>query len=584
MLSDLKARDTLARMQRAPDTVLDRAIASEIAIRDGARAVILPTVAEVGGRVRVSAEVIDPRTQTTVYAESADGKGVDSTLGSIDKVTAALRGKLGEAVKSIEQDSAPLPQVTTTNLDALRAYALGQKAYGQGNYVDALQFYERATELDPQFALAWIGQVRVRNAQGDASAAMTPLRQAQVLRDRLAQREKLYLDAWAARFDAPATAPGKWREAARLYPDFWPAQANASHDLYVDNRFEEALPFGRASLAPQNPNAPISHDWVGRSELGLEQYGPAAKSFDRAGELGYISSLRRRVMVDAAQRNFAAARRLTDKMSAKDHLAYLEQTSVAVDQAQWARARTLARSGLDLAKKHGGIDSRYFPLPMAVTEWLGGSQEDALQIASDAAEQSLQALEQKFDADAVDDAATALAAALLAQRLGDRSLPERVLARVEKHSAVMAVPRLTEWATVVRANQLRSAGRAKEALEALKPLITGHERYQTRAALMEAYADAGNNAAALEQARWLQRRRGLAYVELECGHCLQALNVADSNLATLREAELLNQSGNSSGAKKALESFDRRWPAEALPDHLRKRREAASTVSNWGGV
>jgi hypothetical protein len=101
---------------------------------------------------------------------------------------------------------------------------------------------------------------------------------------------------------------------------------------------------------------------------------------------------------------------------------------------------------------------------------------------------------------------------------------------------------------------------------------------------MEAYADVGDHAAALEQARWLQRRRGLAYVELECGHCLQALNVADSNLATLREAELLYQSGNSSGAKKALESFDRRWPAEVLPDHLRKRREAVSTVSSWGGV
>ena len=71
VLSDLKARDTLERMQRKPDTALDRAVASEIALRDGARAVILPTVAEVGGRVRISAEVIDPHTQTTVYAESA---------------------------------------------------------------------------------------------------------------------------------------------------------------------------------------------------------------------------------------------------------------------------------------------------------------------------------------------------------------------------------------------------------------------------------------------------------------------------------------------------------------------------------
>jgi putative peptide modification system cyclase len=44
VLSDMKARDTLARMQRKPGTLLDRAIASEIALRDGARAVILPTV------------------------------------------------------------------------------------------------------------------------------------------------------------------------------------------------------------------------------------------------------------------------------------------------------------------------------------------------------------------------------------------------------------------------------------------------------------------------------------------------------------------------------------------------------------
>ena len=127
-------------------------------------------------------------------------------------------------------------------------------------------------------------------------------------------------------------------------------------------------------------------------------------------------------------------------------------------------------------------------------------------------------------------------------------------------------------------------GRTKEALDLLLPLVTGHERYQTRVALMEAYADIGNDTAALEQAHWLQRRRGLAYVELECGHCLQAMNVADSNLAVLREAELLKRLGKFSEATKALENFDRRWPAEALPDHLRKRREAVSGVSSLGGV
>ena len=54
VLSDLKVRETLGRMQQKPDALVDRGLGSEIALRDGARAVLLPTVAEVGGRLRVS--------------------------------------------------------------------------------------------------------------------------------------------------------------------------------------------------------------------------------------------------------------------------------------------------------------------------------------------------------------------------------------------------------------------------------------------------------------------------------------------------------------------------------------------------
>lgn len=76
VLSDMKMRDTVTRMKRDPDrVVVDRAIASEIAIRDGASAVILPTVAEIGGKLRLSVELVDPRTQTTVYSEFVQEMG-----------------------------------------------------------------------------------------------------------------------------------------------------------------------------------------------------------------------------------------------------------------------------------------------------------------------------------------------------------------------------------------------------------------------------------------------------------------------------------------------------------------------------
>jgi putative peptide modification system cyclase len=580
VLSDLKARDTLSRMQRKPDTVLDRAIASEIALRDGARAVILPTVSEVGGRVRVSAEVIDPHSQTTVYSESADGVGAASTLDSIDAVTAALREELGEAIKSIEQDSAPLPQVATKNLDALRAYALAQKALGQGKFAEALQLYVRATQLDPQFALAWIGQMRAQLAAVNAPAAVEPLRRAQALRGHLAPRDAMYLDAWTAEFEAPADALGNWQELATLYPDFWAAQGNAATGLFTRNRFEEALPFAQRNTAPQNELAVLGYDAQGRARLGMEQYALAARAFDEALARGFDNSMRRRAAVEAAQRNFVSAERFMSRISADDPYAYFERISMAVDRARWIDARTGSQAAMRLVEDESGLVGRVFFLPSGVSAWLAGDDAAAIRSARIAADKALSALGQPSDADALDDAGLALSAALFSQRLGEPTLARSVLAELKPRAELMAFPTVVELSTVVTAEDARLAGRPLDAIKLLKPLLTGHERYQTRVALREAYADAGQIELALDQSRWLARRRGLAYIELGFGHCLQALNVADSNLSVLRDAELLARSGRATEARQALKDFSRLWPAEVLPNHLKQRYSAAVVASN----
>ncbi|MFC3814339.1 putative peptide modification system cyclase [Lysobacter sp. GCM10012299] len=584
VLSDLKARDALARMQLKPGAVMDRAIASEVALRDGARAVILPTVAEVGGRVRVSAEVIDPHTQTTVYAESIDGVGVQSALTSIDEVTASLREKLGEAIASIDQDSAPLPAVTTSNLDALRAYALGQKAMQRQDYPQALEMYGKATELDPKFALAWLGQMRVKNGQVKAPEAVEMLRKAQAARDHLAPREAMYLDAWVARFDTPGKALDKWQQLARLYPDYKPAQSNTAIWLYEDNRFQEALPYAQSAAVKQYELASTGYDMAGRAYLGIGQYRLSAQAFDQAISLGAASSLRRRVIVEAAQRNFDAAMKLEQGLSPKDQHAYLERTTIAVDRADWVAARKLSRDGLALVQKDDGLDSRNFLLPVAVSQWLSGDQASARSNTAKAAQKALGSLMKDFDADARDDAELALASARLSQRLGNRDVAAGVLASLKAHPTLMAMPGLSEMAAVVRAQDLLMAGQPKDAVALLKPLITGHERYQTLVALQEAYAAAGDLESALEVARQLQNRRGLAYIELNCGHCLQALNVADSNLALLQEAEVLSRMGLGPEAEKALANFDRLWPVEVLPAYLSERRSRIKTASRLGTV
>ena len=138
----------------------------------------------------------------------------------------------------------------------------------------------------------------------------------------------------------------------------------------------------------------------------------------------------------------------------------------------------------------------------------------------------------------VDDAMLALSAALVAQRYGSNELARQVLPELERAPVLLEVPSVRELATVVRAASIRLDGQPKQAAELLQPLITGNERYQTRVELLAAHLGARQYELALEHARWLQRRRGLAYIEAGCGQCLQTLNVADSNEAARVEVRI----------------------------------------------
>jgi hypothetical protein len=223
-------------------------------------------------------------------------------------------------------------------------------------------------------------------------------------------------------------------------------------------------------------------------------------------------------------------------------------------------------------------------MPAAISQWIAGQPSGAVGKVHEAANRALNALKEPYDADAEDDAGLALSAALLGFRLGDRSIAGKVLTTLATHKKLMTTPALSELETVVRAEGKRLSGRPEDAIKMLVQLLTGHERYQTRVALLAAYAANNDAENATRQAEWLQSHRGLAYVELGCGQCLQALNVADSNLSSLQKAESLVKSGKPTEAKRALEEFDRIWPTKILPDYLRARRAAVFAASKAGGV
>jgi len=537
VLSDLKARDTLARMQRQPGTALDREIASEIAVRDGARAVILPTVAEVGGRVRVSAEVIDPQSQTTVYAEYADGSGLDSVLASVDTVTAALRGRLGEELKAIERDSEPLPQVTTSNLDALRAYALGVKALNARKYSDAIKLFEHAIERDPGFALARLGLARTFLAADDPEPAMRQIEAASKLARRLTRRDQLYAQAWAARMGPVEPMLQKWKMLAELYPDYYAAHQNFAlwSWFYANEYMAGVAGLEQAASSPQNAHRALYFDTLAYLQLAQERYAAAEASVNASLARDPALAVSTKSILLAVRGRHAEARALREEVDSGDLdagklVSMVNDVAIAVDQGNYDRAHELVEHGISRSEgsPHVNMLYRYLSLelkaqlgqPVEVTRGAGPLLDEAIALATDVHGQA------KHDALFV-----ALATGLSCARVAQRSCVERTLEETKRHVASSGYPNLERAHVVLQAELARLDGDTSRAIRLLKGEMNPRGLYQAHVALMRAYDAAEDDGAAEGQAAWLVSHRGRAYVEWLSYGILRVANVADARKA-----------------------------------------------------
>ena len=82
---------------------------------------------------------------------------------------------------------------------------------------------------------------------------------------------------------------------------------------------------------------------------------------------------------------------------------------------------------------------------------------------------------------------------------------------------------------------------------------------------------AADGKAALAQAEWLASHRGRAYVEYAVERMLMPFNVAQSDLALLRAAELAHALGDSQKSKRSLDAFLEAWPSAENLDFVSAR-------------
>ncbi|HEL5028985.1 MULTISPECIES: putative peptide modification system cyclase [Stenotrophomonas] len=528
VISDMKARDTMARMLMPENTEIDRAAAVQIAMRDGARAVLDPSIREVHGQLRVAVDVVNPATGETVYSVYSDGKGLPSALTSSDQVVVQLRSRLGEAMAQIGKTSAPLPQVATANLDALHAYARGQLAYGRGQTESSLKFFQIATRIDPDFAMAYVGQMRSMFSQGQLEDARGLLTKVRTLRHRLSTREGLYLDAWQVELESGSeSAAGEaWKVLADLYPDHHGASVNHGLAEFVLGHYEKAEQAVAHANVEQNPLRSVTLELLGRIQLARGKVDEAVATLHRAMQLAEGRPNRQLVAALAVSGRNAEASAVLARLPENGPGRWLEGTSLAIDEGRFEEA--LAASVASAGRCNGGP----FVCDLLGTVNLAVHAAAARCVAPrDFATQAsalLRNAARPENGERGQYLYFAAASLYAAQRLGLQSSIGRQVAELDVLAADAVDPRARQLAAVVKANALHLSGDSAQAIKMLQAMVDGSELFQVHSVLAAAYAAQGAIQEQQSQLDWMRRHRGRAYTEFAGSSVLQALNVGDS--------------------------------------------------------
>jgi tetratricopeptide (TPR) repeat protein/TolB-like protein len=185
---------TLRLMRQEPDARLTSALAREVAVREGMRAVIDGEVRSSGTGYMVSAAMVEAATGAVVDGWRETAPDSDGLMDAVDRLSGAIRASLGEGLASLHAGD-DLFRRTTVSLEALRTHSQAGRAYFRGDFLHAAALFEEAIRLDPAFAQAHLLLAHSLGAAGvSRGRGLRAFANAYRLRDQLSPPERHAVD------------------------------------------------------------------------------------------------------------------------------------------------------------------------------------------------------------------------------------------------------------------------------------------------------------------------------------------------------------------------------------------------------
>ena len=214
------------------------------------------SVRKAGGRVRITAQLIDGSTDNHVWAERYD-RDLNDIFALQDEISEAIVKAL--KLKLLPEEKKAIEQRGTTNLEAYNLYLMARQFIVTGNYGNVrrceaiIRLCRSATEIDPNYATAWalmaVAQAALKfyfNGRGDGGLAAAE--RALALDDNLAEAHaaKARVLTSEARYDEALV---EIEAALRLDPNSFEVNAAAARLYFMQSRYADAIRFNEKAAA-----------------------------------------------------------------------------------------------------------------------------------------------------------------------------------------------------------------------------------------------------------------------------------------------------------------------------------------------
>jgi len=219
----------------------------------GASYVLEGTIRRAGNRLRITTQLVETASRSADWAERYD-RQMDDVFSIQEEIALSIAQAL--RVTLTPQEEKKIARKPTENPQAYDFYLRGRNYTRQQNFDFALQMYEQAIKLDPQFALAYAG---VANICG--------------LIHEFREQSPKWIEKGLAACD----------HAHALDPSLAEVAAARARVYYAERKYDEAIRYAQLAIE-RRPDCEYAYNTLGRAYFASGRFEEVAALAERALE------------------------------------------------------------------------------------------------------------------------------------------------------------------------------------------------------------------------------------------------------------------------------------------------------------